>query len=97
MALAFGHGEAPETAKVLTDFIRTTKSILSIKGGFLPDRILSTADVETLSRLPAREVLLAQVMAGMQAPVYGLVNVLAGPIRGVMGVLQARMKQLEGA
>jgi large subunit ribosomal protein L10 len=97
LALAFGYGEATEAARVLTDYIRTTKSILSIKGGFLPDRVLSAAEVETLARLPSREVLLAQVMAGMQSPIYGLVNVLAGPVRGIMGVLQARIKQLEGA
>jgi large subunit ribosomal protein L10 len=97
LALAFGYGEATEAARGLTDYIRTTKSILSIKGGFLPDRVLSAAEVETLARLPSREVLLAQVMAGMQSPIYGLVNVLAGPVRGIMGVLQARIKQLEGA
>ena len=53
--------------------------------------------VETLAKLPSREVLLAQVVGGLQSPIYGLVNVLAGPIRGVMGVLQARIRQLEGA
>jgi large subunit ribosomal protein L10 len=97
MALAFGYGEAPEAAKVLADYIRTSKSILSIKGGFLPDRALSAAEVETLAKLPSREVLLAQVMAGMQSPIYGFVNVLSGTIRGVMNVLQARIKQLEEA
>ena len=97
MAVAFGYGEAPQAAKAGTDFIRATKSTLNIKGGFLPDRLLNAKDVETLARLPSREVLISQVMAGMQSPIYGLGNVLAGPIRGIMGVLQARMKQLEGA
>jgi large subunit ribosomal protein L10 len=97
VAVAFGYGEIPEAAKVLADYIRTTKSVLSIKGGFLEDRLLSAGDIDTLSKLPAREVLIAQVMAGIQSPIYGLVNVLAGPIRGIMGVLQARIQQLEGA
>jgi large subunit ribosomal protein L10 len=97
IAVALGYGEAPDVAKMLTDYIRTTKSVMSIKGGFLPDRILTSGDVDTLARLPSREVLLAQVLAGLQSPIYGLVNVLAAPIRGVMNVLQARMKQLEGA
>lgn len=97
VAIAFSSGEIPEVAKVLDDYIRTTKSILSIKGGFLEDRLLNSRDVETLARLPAREVLIGQVMAGIQSPIAGLVNVLAGPIRGVMGVLQARIQQLEGA
>jgi large subunit ribosomal protein L10 len=97
IAVAFGYGEIPEVARVLDDYIRTTKSILSIKGGFLEDRLLNPRDVETLARLPAREVLISQVIAGMQSPIVGLVNTLAGPIRGVIGVLQARIQQLEGA
>ena len=96
VAVALGYGEIPEAAKVLTDYIRTTKSILNIKGGFLTDRVLTPRDVESLARLPSREVLIGRVLAGMQSPIYGLVNVLAGPVRGIMGVLQARIRQLEG-
>jgi large subunit ribosomal protein L10 len=46
--------------------------------------------------LPTREVLISRVIAGMQSPITALVSVLAGPIRGVRGVLQARIQQLEG-
>jgi large subunit ribosomal protein L10 len=97
VAVAFGYGNVTEAARVLSDYIRTTKSILSIKAGFLEDKMLSPREVEALAKLPSREVLIAQVMAGIQSPIYGLVNVLAGPIRGIMGVLQARIQQLEGA
>jgi large subunit ribosomal protein L10 len=97
MAVAFDFADSPAVAKVLTEYIRSTKSIMAIRGGFLGDRVLSPGEVETLARLPSKQVLISQVMAGMQSPLYGLVNVLAGPIRGIMGVLQARIKQLEGA
>jgi large subunit ribosomal protein L10 len=53
--------------------------------------------VEKLAKLPAKEVLIAQVLGGIQAPLYGIVNVLAGTLRGVMNVLNARIKQLEEA
>ena len=96
VAVAFGYGEIPEAAKALAEYIRTTKSTLSIKSGFLEDRLLSSRDVNTLATLPTREVLISQVMAGIQSPITGLVNVLSAPIRGVMGVLQARIQQLEG-
>ena len=95
VAVACGFGDVVEPARVLTEYIRATKSVMSIKGGFMGDRALTAQDVETLSSLPSKEVLLGQVLAGMQRPIYGLVNVLAAPIRGIMGVLQARMKQLE--
>jgi large subunit ribosomal protein L10 len=96
VAVALGYGDATKTAKTIADYIRTSKSVLNIKGGFLEDRLLSAAEMDALARLPSREVLLARVFAGMQSPIYGLVNVLAGPIRGIMGVLQARIQQLEG-
>jgi large subunit ribosomal protein L10 len=96
MAVAFGYGDITKAAKTLSDYIRTSKSALIIKGGFLEDRVLSAKDVETLAKLPSREVLISRVIGGMQGPIYGLVNVLAGPIRNMMGVLQARIQQLEG-
>jgi len=96
IAVAFGYGEIPQTARALTEYISASKSTLAIKGGFFSDTILSAKDVNALAFLPSREVLIAQVLAGMQSPITGLVNVLAGPIRNVMGVLQARITQLEG-
>jgi len=96
VAIAFGYGDITEPARVLTDYIRASSVSLDIKGGFLGDRVLTAEDVTTLSTLPSREVLLARVMGGMQSPVLALVNCLATPIRGITGLLQARIKQLEG-
>ena len=95
VAIAFGYGDVTAPARVLADHIRTAKSTLSIKGGFLGDRLLTIADVEALAALPSREILLAKVLGGMQSPIAGLASVLASPVRGFMGILQARMKQLE--
>ena len=96
VAIAFGYGEVVEPAKALTGYIRTSDSILSIKGGFMGGRLLSQDEVKTLSAIPPREVLIARVLAGMQGPIVGLVNCLAHPLREFSGVLQARIKQLEG-
>ena len=95
VGLALGYGEAPAVAKAITEYIRGSKTTLSIKGGFLPDKVLSAREIESLAKLPSREILLSHVMAGLQSPIYGLVNVLAAPLRDMMGVLQARIKQLE--
>ncbi len=96
MAIAFGYGEMTDAAKALTEYIRNNKSVMAVKGGFLTDRVLTSQDVETLARLPSKTVLISQVMAGLQSPISGLVNVLAAPIRGMMQVLQGRIQQLEG-
>ena len=95
VAIAFGYGEETEAAKALIDYIRTSKSILSIKAGFLADRLLSTEEVTTLATLPSREVLLAKALSGMQSPITALLVCLTAPIRGIIGGLQARIQQLE--
>jgi large subunit ribosomal protein L10 len=96
VAIAFGYGNITEPAKVLTDYIRSSQISLSIKGGFISDRLLTAEDVTTLATLPPREVLLAKVLGGMQSPIATLIGCLSNPLRGLAGVLGARIKQLEG-
>ena len=96
VAIAFGYGNVTEPAKVLVGYIRTSKASLSIKGGFLGDGLLTLEDVMNLAVLPSREVLLAKILGGMQIPIIALVSRLTTPMRGVIGVLQARIQQLEG-
>lgn len=95
IAIAFGYGDITEPARALDEYIRTSKTSLSIKGGFLTDRLLTSDEVTTLSKLPSREILLGKVLGGMQAPILALLACLTTPMRGIMGVLQARIKQLE--
>ena len=96
IGIAFSDGDITVPAKTLTDHVRTAKSILVIKGGFLETELLTAADVKTLSILPTRDMLLSKVLAGMQSPIVNLINTLASPIRGITGILQARIQQLEG-
>ncbi len=96
VAVALGYGDITEPARVLADYIGTSKASLSVKGGFLGDSVLSVEDVMTLSTLPSRELLLAKVVGGMQIPVLALLGCLTTPMRGFMGILQARIQQLEG-
>ena len=95
-AIAFGRGEAIDPAKILTEYIRSTKSTLSIKGGILNRRLLTAEEIVALAMLPPRNVLLARVIGQLQAPVSSLVFVLSAQIRGLLGVLEARKQQLEG-
>ncbi|MFC1931314.1 50S ribosomal protein L10 [Chloroflexota bacterium] len=96
VAIAFSYGDIIEPAKILANFISTSKTSLSIKGGFLSDRVLTPGDVEALAALPSKEMLIAKVLAGMQSPIVTLISCLSNPMRGFVGVLQARVKQMEG-
>ncbi|MFC1991572.1 50S ribosomal protein L10 [Chloroflexota bacterium] len=96
VAIAFGYNEVTEPAKIVANYIRDARIELGIKGGFLGNRLLTAEEVITLSTLPSREVLLARVLGQMNSPITALVNCLASPIRGLIGVLQAQIKQVEG-
>jgi len=96
VAIVFGYGDMTEPARVLADYIQATKSAMSIKGGFLPEKLLTLDEVTTLSTLPSREALIAMVLAEVQKPMVALVAYLSAPMQGVIGALQARIQQLEG-
>jgi large subunit ribosomal protein L10 len=95
IAIAFGYGDITEPAKALAAYIEEAKVEMTVKGGFLPDRMLSAEEVETLSKLPSRDILLARVVGGIKSPLTALVGRLSAPMTGLVGVLQARIKQLE--
>jgi len=96
VAIAFGYGDVAEPARAINDYIKGSDSPMSIKGGFLGDRLLTADEVGRLAKLPSWEVLIAQVLAGMQSPITSLVGCLSSPLQGFIGVLQSRIKQLEG-
>lgn len=95
-ALVLGYEDPVSLAKILVKFAQD-KPFLKIKAGVLPGQTLSPKDVEELSKLPSREVLLAQLLGVLQAVPQGLVTVLSGVIRNFLNVLVAIRDQKEGA
>jgi len=67
VAIAFVSGDAVGAAKALRDFSRTNPNLV-LKGGLLGQSVLSATQVEALADVPAREVLLARLARGFQAP-----------------------------
>jgi large subunit ribosomal protein L10 len=66
-AIAFVHGDAVIAAKALRDFGRTNPALI-IKGGLLGPRVLTPAEVAELAEIEPRDVLLARLAGGFQAP-----------------------------
>ncbi len=93
-AVAFCYGEVTAPAKLLTKFAKDSK-IMVLRGGMMGSSIFDEAGVHTLTELPGKAQLRAQVVGVLQSPISGLVNVLAGSIRGFVNVLNARVGQLE--
>jgi len=73
------------------------RQTFAIKGGIVEGRVVGPAEIADLAALPAREVLLARVAGAFQAPLQGLLQVLAAPLQGLVGVLDEVRKQKEGA
>ncbi len=80
-AIAFGTDESG-TAKAVIDATKPYR-LVTITGGVLGDRAISADAVRSLATLPSREVLLAKLAGGMQAPVATLAGLLAANIRNL--------------
>ena len=87
-ALALVRGDAAVAAKALNDSARAFH-LLEFKGGVLNGETLSADDVRSIARLPSRDVLNAQLVGTIAAPISGLVRTLNALIAGVAIQLQA--------
>ncbi len=81
-ALALVHGDAALAAKALNDAGRA-RNILQFKGGVMDGAALSADEVRAIARLPARDILNAQLVGTIAAPLTGLVRGLNALIAGL--------------
>ena len=95
-AVAFGRDDEVAPARLLAEYIRANKPALSIRGGFLQDRMLTADEVSALAALPPRDVMVARVVGQIKSPLFMLVTVLSANLSGLVRVLEARKEQLEG-
>ena len=91
-ALVIERGDTLAATKALFEFARTHEN-LKINGGILDGKVLSGKDLKAIASLPSREVLLAQLLGTLQAPMVGLVSVLQAPMRDLVGVLDQVAKK----
>jgi len=87
-ALALVNGDAAVAAKALNDTARQL-NLLEFKGGLLNGSVLSADDVRSIARLPSRQVLYAQLVGTVAAPISGLARGLNALIAGIARQLQA--------
>lgn len=74
--LAFAAGKDPvAVAKVVSEFAKTNDKFI-VRAGAMGGKLLTKQQLDALAQLPSREVLLAQLMGTMQAPVQKFVQTL---------------------
>jgi large subunit ribosomal protein L10 len=96
-AIAFieADGDLVGVAKALADSARTTR-ILAIRGGILDGAPIGEEDVRNLATLPPVDVLRAQVIGAITAPLTTVVGLISAPVRELVGLIDARIEQLGG-
>jgi len=95
-AIAFleSGGDPAAVAKALADTAKTTR-VLAIKGGLLEGRPVSAEEVEALAKLPSADVVRAQLLGAITAPLTTIVALFNAPLQDLVGLIDARIEQLQ--
>ena len=70
---------------------------VQFKGAMLNGQIVPAGEIQNIANLPTREELIAKLLFLMQSPIRGLVTVLQANIRNLAVVLDQIAKQKETA
>ena len=95
-AVTFCGEDLVGAAKALSDFAKTHPQLV-VRGGLLESSLIDTDAVRELASLPSRDVLIAQVVGTMAAPMIGLVTVLQGTVSGFVRALNQVAEQRAAA
>ena len=94
-AVAFGYDDPVQAAKISHEFAKDHEKF-EVKAGIVDGKIIDLEEIKELASLPSREVLIAKVLGGFNAPITGFVNVLQGNIRNLVYALNAIKEKQEG-
>jgi ribosomal protein L10 len=83
-----GYDDPVIPAKILRDFNKK-KELLRIKALLLEGKVFSAKDVEAIADLPSREVLLAQLLGVLKAPMSKLVGTMQASLTKFVRTLDA--------
>lgn len=95
-AFVWSDEDSVEVSKTLLNFAKQYQGI-SIQGGVLNGAVLDGEDVKRLSELPSREVLLAQLLATMQAPLTRFAFILNSKSRDLLSILKQLSEKKGGS
>ncbi len=91
-AIAYSENGYTEAPKILSDYAKDNENF-QVKAGFIDGGAVDAKSIDALAKLPSKEVLLAQVLGGLNGPIQGFANVLNGTMRGLVIALNAIAKK----
>ena len=94
-AVAYNTTDAVILAKALTKFAKDVPAV-QFKGALLNGQIVPANEIQNIANLPSREELVSKLLYMMQYPIRGLVTVLSANIRNLAVVLDQVARQKSG-
>ncbi len=94
-AVAMTYSDPVAAAKVLAKYAKDQQAAFKLKAGVLSGKVISVAEIQALSELPSREVLIAKMLGSMNAPATNFVGVLAAVPGSFVRALNAIRLQKE--
>lgn len=95
IATLFSYGDEIAGIKALAKAIKDN-GIGKTKAGFLAGEFLSANQVDKLAALPSKDELRAKIVGSLGSPLYGIVGVLQANLRNLVYALDAIRKQKGG-
>ncbi len=86
-------------AKTISEYMRQVKTSkpVVVKAGILENSPISAAEVDALSKVPPRDQVRAEVVGSIQGPLSQTYSVINAPLRDLINVLEARIRELGDA
>lgn len=75
-SLATSAGDPIAPMRVVNKYVKQLNDKFVIKGGFMDGKVISLEEIQALAELPSKEVLQAQVLGTMLAPITSLAIVI---------------------
>ncbi len=92
---AFSETDEVAPAQVLDKFAKDHPTLEFVAAITEDGDVMDAQQVKQLAKLPSKDQMRSQVVGTIAAPLTGFVNVLAGNIRGLVNVLNARTQEME--
>jgi len=96
-ALIFGFSEPNQPAGAITEYVRTSRTSLTVGGAYFDGQVLPASGVAELAVLPSRPQLVSLFMGAMQSPLAVFSGLIEATLREFAGLVEARSGQLEAA
>jgi large subunit ribosomal protein L10 len=93
VGIVFAGEDAVQTTKAVYQLKKETDQAVDVLGGYFDGQIYNAKDIETLSNLPGKDEMRAQLLATFEAPMARTVGVMQSLLCSVLYCLDGKAKE----